>query len=950
MTQLLTGLLAVLYFVPAQAGLMEFMSTAAYNLFPGGERCESVDEARAHEAMSAIALCRTTSVAPDMDRRTAPLADLAPHLTSARTSERAQDRFFGLLAQENRNELDCAADFARDIVGNEQGVRIIRERLRALGDAQRLVTEKAAILASPQHIGPRICPLSIDQLEPPNPHLIQLMGRDSGHEVCRDLIAARTAVKMIKDSLPLTGSPAVAELADQMNRRQPLSDSELDQRIRQTYQNAERSIRNDSQRINRILESRGGAGFNRSERYALMSDPVLVRKVLDLSPQPEALEPVACQANAAYGEGADRLQMTLIVGSLLFGGVTSIVARTGVAAAQVHIGLQAARTAGTLSFTSARAIQTAALFSLGVGTGLAEGLATAQAIESACLSGRRFQTRATNSCVAAPQVSQLESDNCVLAASLSAIGIGGTALGVRSASRSQSGVSEARAETEMARGSRLALRTAASREEFTAHYLRYEATTLSQNEEWVRRATAGPGTRTRFVEMENWQLRDLNTRLHDKDLVTALTNRHKEITMEEFAALSARYPGLRFHPYSDYKSVRFAIEGDPPAGFDADLQATFARIQTRYATDLRGRGLVRAEDNPADWFRAAMGGEADQASLAARWAREHGHPSRIASFADPAVRRGIETNLRETETLRQRAVTSLQGTSLIERSPEGHTVLSREVIEVLRRTNDDAEAARLLRQRYGLARLSTEQVGVIRSYVRSADRFSPSLHVIRRDVATLEDADLGGFSIDFVGMGATNLQATANSLAGVTSVDDAILRARAAEHEVTALFESRRTSVTEAARAVFGAERVRTVCSGDDCVGLLRSGLSSSERVRLANYLASQQDGSNVRLAFIPPGIPDRGARTVLATHGESLEKLLRANLVGEIEPTRLRGLLFAVDVRSTDPGTGSMHLITGRPPHLRLSPTEQRAIDRAFQRSLEQLNQELFSGAGGYR
>lgn len=953
----------------ARAGVMEFMSRAAYNILPGGESCEAVDETKALAAVEELENCVAPASTLGIEKQLADIAAVNERLRQPRPQGKAEDRFFALLARENQRELGCASGFSKELIKNDEAVTHLRNRFLALRDAKRTLTSKVERLSSPSYMGPRLCPMTIEELRP-NPNIVAITGRDEGYELCRELIAARTAVKILQDGIPLIGSPEVFELADKIGVEDTVNPQDIDRRIREAYRAAGGAIQNSAEHIENVLKTQGGAGFNRSERSALMSDPALVQKVLNLSPQSQPLRALACDANAAYGAGADKLRTTLLVGSLLFGGGVSLAGRLGVGAVRIVTGVDAARAAGTVTFNAANAIKTAALFSLGAATGVTEGLAAIEQVDRACLSKNTMRTFAPNACIGAPRIDRLEQDNCILAASLSTLGIGATVMGVRVAGRAgealdaeraaargtQESAEEAAAAApssgspDRRRGLNAPLATSATREQFKAHYLRYEAASLEQNERWVSFATGERKGATRFIELENWKLRDLNKTLQDKDLATALTNRHKEITMEEFDALRAKYPNLKFHPYSDYKSVRFAIEGDVPPGFDADLQKTFARIQTRFTADLKTRNLVRADEDPADWFRAASGASADEAAVVARWARDEGDAMRMASAQDPAVRAKIEENLRRTDELRREAVARVADTGMVERSSEGHLVLEKDVMEIMRKAKDDKEAAEMLRLRYGLSSLTPEQAGSLRRYAQAADKFSPSLYVVRREVATLDDAESGGFSIDFVGMGASNLQSTANALAGTRSLDAALLRTRQAEKDVTAVFEGRRRSVTEVARSIFGPERVRTVCSGDDCVGVLTSPLTESEKLRLANTLASQQDGANIRMAYIPPYVQDRGARSILATHGESVEKIMRTELVGRMETTRLRGLLFAIDVKSYEPGTGGMGLVVGRSPNLRLSPSEEKMIQEAFRKAVGKLNGELYGAGSGYR
>ena len=86
----------------------------------------------------------------------------------------------------------------------------------------------------------------------------------------------------------------------------------------------------------------------------------------------------------------------------------------------------------------------------------------------------------------------------------------------------------------------------------------------------------------------------------------------------------------------------------------------------------------------------------------------------------------------------------------------------------------------------------------------------------------------------------------------------------------------------------------------------------------------------------------DSSARTSLATHGEAIEKKLQQNLAEQIEPSRLKGLIFGVDMRTNKLNEGSVKLLVGTGNDLKLSVSDQTKIQQSFETALKQMNDEL--------
>ncbi len=485
------------------------------------------------------------------------------------------------------------------------------------------------------------------------------------------------------------------------------------------------------------------------------------------------------------------------------------------------------------------------------------------------------------------------------------------------------------------------------RDAVKTHLLRAQYTTEKENREWIALAEASPKN-ARFFEVENSKLKQLNDSIKDKDLVTSLSNMQKQLLQEEVNKVIAKYPKLKFHPYSDFKNMRFAVVGDIPKSLQRDMAAAFISSEKKFVDWVKRNELVRVEDEPESWFKMGTGETADSATIAARFSRAHS--AKWHDLNDSTVRGALIQELGNVEKLRAELAKQMRGTSTIEKTSNGAEIFKQEVFEIVRKSNSSLEIEKKLKDKFGLASLPPELAENLEAYVKKVDLFSPSLRLATRDVASLESAQQGGLSIDFVGLGAANLQGTAASIAGKGDLSQALQSARKTEKEISSSIDRQRDSVRNIGKNLLGKSPFDIVCSGDDCVGIPQKVLTQQEKQKFVNALAQAKEVSNVRVAFIGDGVRNPAHRSELATHGESLEKKLRSRLDSRMEPSKLRGLLFAVDMKTKELGTGKVDLLIGASPTLKLSPVDWNAIRSVFKDVTEEFNREIKTqGMKGY-
>ncbi len=496
----------------------------------------------------------------------------------------------------------------------------------------------------------------------------------------------------------------------------------------------------------------------------------------------------------------------------------------------------------------------------------------------------------------------------------------------------------------LAKGSvdNLAPALARERAAFVSAYKERTFATAEQNASFIasvdNSAELALQNRTRVFDSENSVMKTLNDVTRDKLLVTSLTNRQKEILLKNLDELKAKYPGLKFEVYSDFKSVKIAIQND--AAFSqamsdqllADLTAMYAKTNTEFAAEMTRLGIVVPQAGDATkWMRAGYGRTVDEASLAARRTRTAEGSPQILDYNSPQVRAHMTARLGQIETLRGELAGSIRFRPLFEAAPNGVSLPRQEVFDFVRKNASDADLAQALRTRYGLTTFTADDAAKLRSYVAGVDEFSPTLLIGKRENVNLDQAANGGVSADFLGMGSANLQATAQGIAGQSDLFAALHSVREGERRVTAVFRQR----METFRRLVGGN---VVCSGDDCVRTAAAALTNADKQNMLNTVARNADTRGIRMAFVAPDVP-LNWRMQLAAQGESIEKTLRKELAGVVPANKLGAMTFGLDMQTVTLNEGTVNLIIGKSDLVRLSATEHAAIQQAFARALTKVN-----------
>lgn len=442
--------------------------------------------------------------------------------------------------------------------------------------------------------------------------------------------------------------------------------------------------------------------------------------------------------------------------------------------------------------------------------------------------------------------------------------------------------------------------------------------------------------KARYFDVENSVMKKLNDKTNNKDLVTGITNFQKETLIKRLDDLEKKYPGIDFELYSDFKSVKIGMKSDKP--IDAatherllkDLEKIYGESNAELVAKMKELNIDVAEAGDAkDWFKAGFGRSTDEAALAARQARQETGAG-VYDFTRTDVKGKVESTIAHIEKQRSDLASSPQFKSLMEKGDNGVSLPSEEVFDLVRKTESSEKLAQSISKRYGISNFSVSDATKLQAYAKSVDELQPPILISKRELMSLDIANQGGATADFLGMGSANLRATAEGVAGKASVEDAIRGIRAGEKKVTRTFKERMDA--------FKKKVKDANCSGDDCE--TATAIATSEKIKVMNSLASDPKTQKIRMSFFAEGVAPETRRQI-ASHGESLEKAFRKEIESKIPHSKMRNLTIGFDMKSQNLNQGSVDMLIGKKPGMRFSAQEKREIQAAFARALESVGKE---------
>ncbi len=460
-----------------------------------------------------------------------------------------------------------------------------------------------------------------------------------------------------------------------------------------------------------------------------------------------------------------------------------------------------------------------------------------------------------------------------------------------------------------------------ARQEIITRYEKVEPTLTEQNRnyfQWLQAHESGrlQGRHFRFLRFEQTAMKTLNDSTNNKPFVTAITNLGKN---EFFADIQASLESLESqgmiknltYDYSipklqrpemiaktsDFKSGEFMYELTDPK-FDhvvtLELQKAFKSANARFYH--RAKDVVVASDHPENFFRGGLAPTSDNAALRSRYARSLKENQLVTHF-DMAAADMLLKNFSDFRTLHRMFLQQARIEKILMDDATSVTglkvqTLNIKAFEILRKKKTIPEIQKAFRQKFGITMQADDAANLIR-YYELIDGFNPALRVERRNLVEFSKARFGAISVDHVGMGAKNSQATAIELSAVTngSLDTAIENVRKGEQQLTANFKALNRQLRTAFASSLGRKFTFTH-SGDD-VGIIftsapwnknfervayRGATTPEETGKVLHAISQTQQFLDYRIVFLGDDLWDASGGMMIG-HGESLLKDISESL-----------------------------------------------------------------------
>lgn len=465
-------------------------------------------------------------------------------------------------------------------------------------------------------------------------------------------------------------------------------------------------------------------------------------------------------------------------------------------------------------------------------------------------------------------------------------------------------------------------------ESVTKKYEAMEFTTAQQNRQWIDHAKSGSQTRELFVEETFSRLKEFNdTVIGDRRRVTALKKLRTEIG---FQMTQENPPDFDAKDYVDFKTRRQSGPFPGEAAVRTIVQ-NFVRANERFRNSSVLTQILREQDlKGPPLFQMGLGESADEASIAARWAKVHGGPNQVAYFADPELQADLGRKMERVKELYNQFEERYSQTEIFENDGRGGRMIKLEAFIAARKAQTPQGLRKLLRLYFPNLPNMEEAVGYLWRMSKLADEFSPSIYVAEPETLSIDEAPFGTISFDFIGLGAENLEATLNALLKAENLTDAVKLARAGEQTVTSVFNQRKAFIRRTMNEHFGSN-VTVRFSGDDAVVIPTRLVTTDDQVTLLRKLSAYVHRPFFRMGLVhPSGQASRSMQLITQTDG--VEKEFRKMIIDDL------GLAFAnnmgVEVMAIE-STVATNFFLKLSLKSRISPTDKSVIENNFERAV---------------
>ena len=488
--------------------------------------------------------------------------------------------------------------------------------------------------------------------------------------------------------------------------------------------------------------------------------------------------------------------------------------------------------------------------------------------------------------------------------------------------------------------------------DYAGQFLNYTAATTEENQIWIDIALSGQQDQFFFM-VEQSKMKEANDHVFegDKETVTALTNLHKSFFMTALKTFMPR----EIIPYSDFK----VINGTAKLSLDHHQKENFKKVVLKayqYAL-IRVKSILDMYDPTLfyaigfeSWMKVGFGTHADEANLAVREVRRH-RGFFQADYSDEETQKALRNAQIYTEYYRIKL--EAMAVAYLDREPEvfrnmfsevtdqtytinslrppvniRHTktyIPSPALFELMRKEKTKESLAAKIYERFGY-QISLDDAQLLIDYSYGIDLFSPALFIPERVQANLNEAENGGMTIDFVGMGADNWFIVALALAKQTTLNrELLLQIRQNEQNLTTLINLKKRMLRSFLEEFFRMAEFPispVVCSGDDCTFRFLRSLAFPELKELYTQMlytyADRAEPYRLRFSTIDGGFPE-DLRTKVATIGELVEKDIRKSIQSDLSFSEYKDIAIGVLLENSQSGVIIHPIIVTRNKNKRL-------------------------------
>lgn len=505
-------------------------------------------------------------------------------------------------------------------------------------------------------------------------------------------------------------------------------------------------------------------------------------------------------------------------------------------------------------------------------------------------------------------------------------------------------------------------------------------TTTEENQFWMDNAyTLQHPNRLAFI-FEVPVVKEINDGIMvgNKGLVNVLLNYLKVSLKAKLLDTLPNY--LELHWYSDFKSLGLIVDTrgvDVPERFlrtqvSEALQESLATFDGLILRTSPHAGFYRSL-RPSSWFKGGGGQNPQFASVAARLARYSPleRPQSSVYWFHEEGARHLSLLLGDIEALREVLFGSLQKSDPYLFAPSGSvnvpewksldlTTLNLEVFKAFRTATDEEHFDLLmgrrfpeLKQRAGSALISKQ----LWKYYGLLDQVLPPIYSAERTYASLTASDVGGATIDFVGLGALNIMAVDLALSQFFShplaPEEVITFIKERELDLTRSIQLQRTLLSGALMELTeqlgwtDIESTEFYCSADDCAVVFKSeqperkAEAFAQSLELIPKLLSWYrtfEINSFRTVFVGNLEAPAEGKDTLTGHGESIEKKWRKQLFESGLSIEQQNSLFSTFVmRGALPAEGAVDIY-----YVTAQEVSQELLEQALEAAVQVTNEVL--------